>query len=88
MADVFSTLGGIEATWPQAIGILGFVIYVGGFLLVQARLMCGNGLWFPASKVVAALCVICSLSEAFNLATLLVQISFIAIGLGGVARRI
>lgn len=72
----------------QWTGVAGFVIYMAGFLLVQTGHMDGNGIAFPASKVVAALCVMCSLTDTFNLATLLIQLSFVVIGSYGVAIRL
>lgn len=71
----------------QAIGVLGFVLYVGGFFLVQNGSVCGNGVLYPLSKVVAAGCVLISLVAAFNLASFLIQVSYIGIGLYGVAMR-
>lgn len=72
----------------QWIGVVGFAIYMAGFLLVQTGHLDGNGVLFPASKVVAALCVLCSLVDAFNLATLLIQLSFVVIGSYGVIKRL
>ena len=83
----------IEALAPlhgplQALGAAGSLIYVAGFLLLQSGRLCGNGLTYPLSKLVAALCVLASLMTAFNLAAFLTQISFVAIALFGIGFRL
>lgn len=71
----------------QVVGILGFLTYVTGFALVQSEKICGNGIVYPASKVLAATCVLISLVAAFNLASCLIQLSYIVIGLYGIVVR-
>jgi len=71
----------------QAVGIIGFLTYMIGFALVQSEKICGNGIAYPASKVFAATCVLVSLVGAFNLASCLIQLSYIAIGLYGIGVR-
>jgi len=71
----------------QLIGVVGFLTYVIGFGLVQNEKICGNGILYPASKVFAAICVLISLVGAFNLASCLIQLSYIVIGLYGIAVR-
>ncbi|QGX99241.1 hypothetical protein EI983_13590 [Roseovarius faecimaris] len=88
MTELLTLLEAPPLSPLQWIGVVGFAIYMLGFLLVQTGHMDGNGMLFPGSKVIAALCVMCSLTEAFNLATLLVQISFVVIGTYGVAARL
>lgn len=71
----------------QLIGIVGFLTYVIFFGLVQNEKICGNGMLYPASKVFAATCVLISLVGAFNLASCMIQLSYIAIGSYGLAVR-
>ncbi|MGJ8605269.1 MAG: CBU_0592 family membrane protein [Marivita sp.] len=71
----------------QACGVMGSVIYVGGFALVQSGRTCGNGPVYSASKIVAAILVLVSLVGAFNLGAFLIQIGFITFGLWGFVRR-
>ena len=83
----------IEALLPlhgplQALGAAGSLIYVAGFLMLQSGRLCGNGLAYPVSKLVAALCVLASLMTAFNLAAVLTQVSFVAIALYGIGFRL
>ena len=77
-------------TYPsllQVVGILGFITYMAVFALVQSGKICGNGIVYPASKVFAATCVLISLVGAFNLASCLIQLSYIVIGLYGIVVR-
>lgn len=69
----------------QATGVLGFFAYMGSFALLQARLIDGNGPVYALMNVIAASLVLISLADAFNLASLLIQVSWIIIGLAGIA---
>lgn len=71
----------------QLSGVIGSVIYVGGFALVQSGRTCGNGAVYSASKVIAALLVLISLVGAFNLGAFLIQIGFITFGVIGLFRQ-
>ena len=70
------------------IGCFGFVIYLGSFGSVQLGWLDGNGMLYCALNVCAASLVLMSLSGAFNMASALIQVSWIAIGLYGLATRI
>ncbi len=72
----------------EAIGVVGFLTYIIGFKLVQTGHICGNGMAFAMTNVVAASLVLVSLVGAFNLASFLIQISYIAIGLFGIGLRL
>ena len=72
----------------QTIGAIGSLIYIGNYLLVQCGHICGNSVIDTISKFLAALCVMVSLATAFNLATFLIQISFIAISIFGLWYRL
>lgn len=72
----------------QIIGTVGCLIYVGGYLLVQTGRICGNGVGYAASKLFAASFVLASLVTSFNLASFLIQVSFIAISLYGIWYRL
>jgi hypothetical protein len=77
-------------TYPQvlqAIGVFGFVLYVSSFSAIQSGRLCGNGMLFPINQVVAASCVLISLAGSFNLASFLIQISYIGIGIYGISVR-
>ena len=69
----------------KAAGVLGFLAYMASFALLQARVVDGNGPVYALLNVIAAALVLVSLADAFNLASLLIQLSWIVIGLGGLA---
>lgn len=72
----------------QAAGVAGSVIYVGGFALVQSGKTCGNGAAYSASKIIAAVLVLLSLVDAFNLSAFLIQVGFIGFGMFGLIRQV
>ncbi len=71
----------------QAIGVFGFMLYVGAFSAIQTGRLCGNGIIFSINQVVAASCVLVGLVGAFNLASFLIQVSYIGIGTYGIFIR-
>ncbi|MHA6268220.1 CBU_0592 family membrane protein [Aliiroseovarius sp. CAU 1755] len=71
----------------QAAGVLGSIIYVGGFALVQCGWACGNGTGYSVSKILAAVLVLISLIGAFNLGSFLIQVGFIIFGCMGLVCR-
>ncbi len=78
-------------TYPdiaECVGVIGFMLYIGGFFSVQSGILCGNGITFPVLQVCAASCVLVSLSSAYNLPSFMIQTSYIAIGLFGIALRL
>ncbi len=72
----------------ELIGIIGFMIYIGGFFSVQSGFMCGNGIAFPVVQVTAASFVLVSLTTAYNLPAFMIQTSYIAIGIFGITLRL
>ncbi len=72
----------------QLCGILGFGIYITSFLSVQTGRLCGNSIHFPMLQVTAASLVLISLTSAYNLASFLIQTSYICIGLFGICLRL
>ena len=72
----------------QFVGVVGFMIYISSFFSVQCGHLCGNGILFPVLQVTAATCVLVSLASAYNLASFMIQTSYIAIGLYGIAIRL
>lgn len=71
----------------QAVGVIGFIFYIAGFAALQFGLLDGNGSAYTILNILGASCVLLSLLSAFNLASLLIQVSWISIGLFGLARR-
>ncbi|MCY4180032.1 MAG: hypothetical protein OXC60_05890 [Litoreibacter sp.] len=72
----------------QGVGVLGFVTYMGAFAALQMGRLDGNGVAYALLNVVAAGLVLVSLLSAFNLASMLIQISWIVIGGVGIWRHL
>lgn len=72
----------------QIAGVIGSVTYVGAFFLIQSGRICGNGVSYPCIQILAAGCVLASLTTAFNLAAFVIQVSFILIALYGIWYRV
>jgi uncharacterized membrane protein YqjE len=72
----------------QVVGLLGFLAYLGSFAALQMKLLDGNGVVYAALNILAASLVLVSLVEAFNLASALIQVSWICIGLCGLIWRL
>ncbi len=77
----------LDLSLSQFIGLVGFFTYLGSFFSLQMGWLDGNGNRYALLNIAAAACVLFSLLETFNLASALIQISWIAIGLGGLALR-
>ncbi len=72
----------------QVTGVIGSCVYVCGFFLVQSGRICGNGVLYPFMQMFAANCILASLTTAFNLAAVIVQVSFILIAAFGIWYRL
>ncbi len=68
-------------------GVAGFGFYALSFALVQINRMDGNGANYTLMNTIAAALVLASMGEQFNLGSLLTQVSWIGIGIVGLARR-
>jgi len=71
----------------DACGLVGFAAYLGGFSALQFGVLDGNGKPYAWINVLAASFVLISLYDAFNLASVLIQVSWIIIGYIGIVRR-
>jgi hypothetical protein len=78
----FSHLGIFEL-----IGVVGFLAYALAFGSVQLGLLDGNSTAYSLGNVLAASLVAISLIAEFNLASALIQFSWISIGLTGLVLR-
>ena len=75
-------------TYIQMIGLAGFVGYMAGFAGLQFGIIDGNGKAYSVINIVSATLVLVSLAEQFNLASAMIQISWIIIGIVGLTLRI
>ena len=72
----------------QAIGVAGFLTYVLNYALLSLRLLHSDDARFFLINTVAALLVLISLSQAFNLAAALIQVFWIMIGIPAILLRL
>ena len=72
----------------QALGVCGVLVYIGAFAALQLKMIDGNSLTYTAMNLAAASLVLISLIYDFNLASALIQISWIIIGLVGLLVRL
>ena len=72
----------------QICGLLGVAGYIGSFMAVQFDLMRGDSCSFSLLNILSAAFVLISLTEHFNLASALIQISWIVIGVSGLLFRL
>ncbi|MDJ0637558.1 MAG: hypothetical protein QNJ20_01890 [Paracoccaceae bacterium] len=72
----------------RAIGVFGFAVYVGVYALLSWRLIGGDSLVYFAGNTVAAALVLTSNIGEFNMASVLIQIFFIAIGMTAMILRL
>ncbi len=85
MIDIWQYLGEIGSL--QIIGLMGFLIYMMSFGLVQIDHMDGNGRNYTLCNMLAASLVAVSLFAEFNLSSALIQGSWILIGFVGLLKR-
>lgn len=72
----------------QMAGVFGFCCYIAAFGSVQLGTLDGNGAIYSCMNILAASLVAVSLLAEFNLASALIQSSWIAIGVIGLGLRI
>lgn len=68
------------------IGILGVGLYLSAYALLQTGYLRGSGYAYTLLNMAGAACVAISLVDAFNLSSLLIQVSWILISIVGLAR--
>ncbi len=75
-----------SGTLPDFVGLIGVLIYVGTYLLLQLGLMAGQSYLFAGLNILAASLVLISLGQSFNLSAVFLEVAWIAISLVGMAR--
>ena len=85
MLDLLNATTGIGA--HDLAGVFGFVTYFASFGSVQLGKLDGNSALYSIANIVAATLVGISLLENFNLASALIQISWVLIGITGLTLR-
>ncbi len=70
----------------EIIGLIGFVLYMVSYWLLQLGRLNGNGYCYATLNIAAALFVLVSLRLDFNLASMLIQLAWISISIFGIVR--
>lgn len=83
--DVFSTID--FNTFLKALGLLGFAIYVTGFMLLSTGRLNSRGTRYFVMTLVASSCVLLSLTVDFNLSSALIQIFYVCVSLSAIFLR-
>ncbi|MEM9580852.1 MAG: hypothetical protein AAF891_09205 [Pseudomonadota bacterium] len=71
----------------QIIGVIGFALYVGNYLLLTFDILRSDTIAYFALNLVASSFVLVSLTHSFNLASLLIQLFWIGISVIAIAMR-
>lgn len=69
-----------------AIGIVGVSLYIANYTALQTGFVRGQGYVYPTVCLIAASCVLASLTQDFNLSSAVIQITWIAISVIGIFR--
>ncbi len=70
----------------NTIGIVGVSLYIANYTALQTGFVRGQGYVYPTVCLIAASCVLASLMQDFNLSAAVIQVTFIAISIIGIAR--
>jgi len=75
----------LQIEWPTIVGIIGTLLVLIAFFLLQARKLHGNGPVYQLLNAIGAAAIIVSLVYQFNLASMLLEIAWLLISLYGLA---
>lgn len=74
--------------WYDWIGMLGTLLVLGAFFLLQAGRIHGNRLAYQLLNLVGAACVLVSLWNKFNISVFLLEATWVAISIYGIVRTL
>jgi len=85
---MFSIFNHIEPVYFEALGILGFTLYVLSYvLLTMGKVSSDNAPYFVMNLCAASL-VLIGLTASFNLASAMIQIFWVAVSIFAIATRL
>ena len=76
----------IHMQWPDALGLLGVVLFLLAYFLLQVGRMRGHSLTYQLMNAFGALLVLVSLLYAFNLSAFLMELAWLAVSIYGIFR--
>ena len=74
--------------WYDWVGMVGTLMVLGGFFLLQAGRVHGNGLPYQLLNLFGAAGILVSLWGNFNISVFLLEAAWIAVSLYGIARSL
>lgn len=74
--------------WYDWIGMLGTLLVLGAFFLLQAGRIHGNRLAYQLLNLVGAACVLVSLWNKFNISVFLLEATWVAISIYDIVRTL
>lgn len=78
----------LELAWYDLVGLLGTVIILAGFFLLQAGRLAGTGLIYQLINLFGAAGILVSLIGKFNLPVFLLEAAWMAVSLYGIVRSL
>ncbi|TAN06460.1 MAG: hypothetical protein EPN38_08345 [Rhodanobacteraceae bacterium] len=69
--------------WPTIIGLIGMLLTLIAYYLLQTRCLHGNGVAYQLLNAFGSAAIIVSLVYAFNLAAMVLEIAWLAISIYG-----
>jgi hypothetical protein len=75
----------INIAWPTIVGVIGTLLVLLAFFLLQARKLHGNGAVYQLLNAFGAAAIIVSLFYQFNLASMVLEIAWLLISIYGLA---
>ena len=71
--------------WPTIVGLLGMLVTLFAYFLLQARKLGGNGIVYQLMNALGSAAIIVSLIYAFNLPAMILEVAWLAISIYGIA---
>ncbi|MEO5628233.1 MAG: hypothetical protein ABIQ62_00520 [Thermomonas sp.] len=78
----------LQLEWYDLVGLLGTVIILAGFFLLQAGRVAGTGLVYQLINLFGAAGILVSLIGSFNLPVFLLEAAWMAVSLYGIVRSL
>lgn len=78
----------LNLSTQESLGLLGAMIYAGGYLMSAYDRLPSQSPLYYLSKLIAALLVLVSLAQSFNLASAVIQIFFVCVSIIGIFRHL
>lgn len=74
--------------WYDWVGMIGTLMVLGAFFLLQAGRLHGNGLAYQVLNLFGAAAILVSLWGSFNISVFLLEAAWVAVSVYGIARTL